>query len=241
MGLNCLPSLNLSSSIYIWNKHNSLCLSDCWTRYSRVGFKHSDWACVMGHAPPTAQSDQQSQIAPTSGDHFTSASLGRARILPRRVTSGRLRTWLIIIPGCNCHGRRLWALAMDVELRAVRKAFQIRVFEACYLDATDKMPRGRASPGGSQTVLSHSCQPVRLSQTCCSPLAGRGRAAHSRLSLILLQSRLWAGIATASYRKRRAGRPEEVGALRTLRRGARDPSPSATGRLRPLGSWSGLS
>lgn len=35
---------------------------------------------------------------------------------------------------------------MDVELRAVRKAFQIRGFEACYLDATDKTAARQGVP-----------------------------------------------------------------------------------------------
>lgn len=140
----------------------------------------NDRVCVKGHAPPPALSHQQRPIAPTSGDHFTSVFLGPTRILPRRVTSGSLRTWLLITPGCNCHGCRLRAPAVDVERRAAQKAFDVREFEACHLEAAEETSARQDAPRLRSRPALSTCQAFLEK---LSPLAGRGRAAGSSLSL----------------------------------------------------------
>lgn len=119
---------------------------------------------------------------------------------------------------------------MDVELRAVRKAFKIRGFEACYVEAMDETAARQGVPWRLP-----NCAPALLStrQGFLDKLLPLGRARPRgplKVSLILLQPRRWASIAAASCGKKRAGRPEEVGALRTRSGGARDHSLSATCR-----------
>lgn len=103
---------------------------------------------------------------------------------------------------------------MDVELRAVRKACKIRTFEACYLEAMAETAVRQGVPWRLP-----NCAPALLStrQAFLDKLLplGRARPRGPPKSLIPLQPRRRACIAASSYRKRRAGRPEEVGDLRT--------------------------
>lgn len=109
--------------------------------------------------------------------------------------------------GCNCHGCRLRAPAVDIERRAAQKAFDVREFEACHLEAAEETSARQDAPRLRSRALS-TCQAFLEKLTPPSPpLAGRGRAAGSSLSLcaerlVSSQPRRWAGIAAAARRKR---------------------------------------
>lgn len=185
----------------------------------------NDRVCVKGHAPPPALSHQQRPIAPTSGDHFTSVFLGPTRILPRRVTSGSFRTWLLIIPGCNCHGCRLRAPAVDIERRAAQKVFDVREFEACHLEAAEETSARQDPPRLRSRALS-TCQTFLEKLKSPHPF-GRARS-RGRFKPVSVRRAFGPVAAQALGRRRDGGEEEtagkgvwdaeEVGAQRTPRR-----------------------
>lgn len=179
-----------------------------------VGFELSDWPCVMGHAPPTAGVPS----AESDCTHFRRPlhlSRPRSSAYPSASRHFRsLRPWLGIIPGCNCHGRRLFALAMDVELRAAREAFTIRYFEACHLEATDGSAARQGAPLAAPKLRSRT--PVKLSgvsRQVAPPRQGEAARPTQVFDPFAAQ-------AQGTHRSRIL--QEEVGALRPLSSSARD-------------------
>lgn len=107
--------------------------------------------------------------------------------------------------GCNCHGCRLRALAVDNERRAAQKAFDVREFEACHLEAAEETSAWQDVPRLHSRALS-TCQAFLEKLT---PLLGRARPrgrfkpVSVRRAFGPVQPRRWAGIAAAAARKKR--------------------------------------
>lgn len=126
--------------------------------------------------------------------------------------------------GCNCHGCRLRAPAVDNERRAAQKAFDVREFEACHLEAAEETSAWQDVPRLHSRALS-TCQAFLEKLT---PLLGRARP-RGRFKPVSVR-RAFGPVAAQALGRHRGGGgeketagkgvrdAEEVGALRTPRR-----------------------
>lgn len=145
--------------------------------------------------------------------------------------------------GCNCHGCRLRAPAVDIERRAAQKAFDVREFEACHLEAAEETSARQDAPRLRSRALS-TCQAF-LEKLTTAPPPWQGEAARPVQACLCAPS-VWSrrsqGAGQASRRrrggngrKRRAGRGRGGGAEDSAEALGTGLSLSATRRLHPRG------